>query len=1119
MKRLIILFISVQWISFVWAQQIQLQGTVSSVDGNGLVGVTVSVESTGNNTITDPDGNYRISVDAGDKLSFTYLGYKKETVIVRDQEILNVTLKEGRSVPLLNVTGVVTDARTGAALAGAQIGTKDKQTSAMTGETGEFEIDLPSLHEVLLISMPGYALRETPLQGRTQVAVALYPKFFTSGYELPLMDFSQSTALTPETEIQARLGSDVRAVTRSGAPGVGAALFIRGINSLNANAQPLILLDGVVWDNQWDNTSVHNGFFSNPLANIDMRDVESITVLKDGASIYGSKAANGVILINTKRGRDMATRITANLYWGLEGKPRTPEMMNATQYREFVTNQIGGWINTHIRGIPISEQNLLNMFPFLNDDAGEIDYWQYHNNTDWTDVVYSDALTQNYSLQVNGGDEIALYNLSVGYASAEGALARTGMNRFNVRFNSDVKLAETLFSVVDFSVTQSNRELRDQGLDPISSPEYIALIKAPFLSPYRMTTSGQPTATRENYDYLDPGTGNAVSNPLELIERAEGSSARLTFRMKINPRWQIRENLNLSSVYSYGINSVKESFFIPSQGIAPRLRPDGLLAENEVRDLTQYQTSIFSDTRLDWKLSWEDHHWDLLGGFRYLTDDYQSDLPRGYNTGNNNIKVLTDGIEYKIVTGEDDRWKSMSWYANIGYDYRNRYFLTLTASTDASSRFGSESGIHALGVNWALFPSLSAGWLLSSEPFMKNVPLINFLKLRAGYGLAGNDDINPVASNSYLSSIQYVGKAVGLHLANIQNKAIQWETTAKANVGLDMHLINERLGLSFDVFHSRTDHLLTLKAAEAFTGQGAYWSNDGSLTNRGFELALNVKVFNGRSLKWELGAGVGHYKNQITALPDNRSSLLEVSGGRILTEVGRPAGVFFGYKTRGVFMTDNEAQAAYPDGGLYFKEDNGDKTFYTAGDMHFVDVDGNGEINSGDWQVIGDPNPDCYGTITNRFQWKRLTLDVLFTYSYGNDVYNALRAKLEAGDSFYNQTTAMTNRWQSPLQSRTNIPQAVYGDPKGNSAFSDRWIEDGSYLRLKTITLAYDIPFNSPFLQGITLWASANNLWTLTKYLGSDPEFSMNNKTLYQGIDAALSPIGKGYYLGIKINL
>jgi TonB-linked SusC/RagA family outer membrane protein len=1033
--------------------------------------------------------------------------------------MIRVNLLEMRRTTF-QVSGTVIDAHTGAALAGAQIRTKDQRTAAMSDETGNFEINVLSLHEVLSISAPGYAVRETPLQGRTQLTVSLYPKFFTSGYEQGVTDFSKSTALSPETEVQARLGGQVRTISRSGVPAIGGAMFIQGINSLNANAQPLILIDGVIWDNQLENTSVHNGYFSNPLANIDIKDIESISVLKDGISMYGSKAANGVILIETKRGRDMATRITANLYWGSGLQPKMPKMMNAGQFREYVSNQVNGWLNKYAPNARPSEQSIVYSFPFLSDNVNQANYWQYHNDTDWTDVAYSDALMQNYALNVSGGDEIALYNLSMGYTMAEGSLSGTGLNRFNVRFNSDVKLAENLFTKVDVSATHAVSELRDQGIDPISAPGFAALVKAPFLSPYRMNTSGEPTGTLEDYDAIDYYTGKGISNPLALLEKAQGSSTRLTFRLKVNPEWQVKENLRISSIYSYGVNSVKESFFIPERGIAPRLRPDGLLANNEVRDLTQYQTSIFSDTRIDWKLGKRNHHWDLLGGFRYMTDAYQSDLPRGYNTGNDNVKVLTDAIGYKIVSGEDDNWRSMSWYANVAYDYLNRYYLTLTASADASSRFGSEAGFRAMNVNWALFPSVSAAWMLSSEEFMQQLSFINLLKIRAGYGLTGNDDINNIASHSYLSSIQYIDRVVGLHLANIQNKEIQWETTAKANLGIDMHLFNERIGLSFDVFNSRTDNLLTLKKLESFTGQsGAYWSNDGELTNNGFEVALNAKILTLRSLKWEMGASIGHYKNRITALPDNEPSYTEILNGRVQTAIGQPAGVFYGYKTQGVFMTEAEAQAAYADGGLYFLKANGDKAYYTAGDVHFVDADNNGEINKDDWQVIGDPNPDFYGTFSNRFQWKRFTLDVLFTYSYGNDIYNALRSKLEAGDSFYNQTAAMTNRWQSPLQARTDIPKAVYGDPQGNNAFSDRWIEDGSYLRLKTMTLAYDIPFNSPFLQGITIWTSANNLWTLTKYLGSDPEFSMSNRVLYQGIDAALSPIGKSFYLGVKINL
>jgi hypothetical protein len=309
---------------------------------------------------------------------------------------------------------------------------------------------------------------------------------------------------------------------------------------------------------------------------------------------------------------------------------------------------------------------------------------------------------------------------------------------------------------------------------------------------------------------------------------------------------------------------------------------------------------------------------------------------------------------------------------------------------------------------------------------------------------------------------------------------------------------------------------LTEKTLESITGLHSYWTNEGELKNTGYEFSFNVKPVNVNYFKWEIGASVGHYKNEITALPDGAYTT-DILGATMLTTVGQPLGVFYGYKTAGVFATTAEAEAA----NISLVNPNGSLTPYQAGDMHFVEVNNDGRIDfarNDDKQVIGDPNPDFYGTIFNRFNVKRLTLDVLFNYSYGNDVYNYLRYNLESGLGMYNQSTSMLNRWITEGQV-TTIPKAVLNDPMNNAVFSDRWIEDGSYLRLKTLTLSYELPLKSTFLQGATIWAAANNVLTLTKYLGQDPEFSMNNGVLYQGIDAGLTPQNRSYYVGIKIKL
>ena len=285
------------------------------------------------------------------------------------------------------------------------------------------------------------------------------------------------------------------------------------------------------------------------------------------------------------------------------------------------------------------------------------------------------------------------------------------------------------------------------------------------------------------------------------------------------------------------------------------------------------------------------------------------------------------------------------------------------------------------------------------------------------------------------------------------------------------------------------------------------------MTNKGYEVSANLKVLNFKNLKWELGASVGHYKNVITSLP-NGEYTTSVYKGEVLTRVGESAGVFYGYKTAGVFSTTVQAQIA----NLKIINTDGSYNSFGAGDMIFVDVNGDHIIDAKDKQVIGNPNPDFYGTFSSKISYKRFTLNGLFTYSLGNDIYNYQRSQLEAGSDFSNQTSAMLRRWTAEGQV-TNQPQANYGDLLGNSRFSDRWIEDGSYIRLKTVSLSYDLPIKSNFIEGISFWISANNLFTMTHYLGQDPEVSAGNSVYFQGVDNGLTPLTKSYYLGIKLNL
>ena len=391
------------------------------------------------------------------------------------------------------------------------------------------------------------------------------------------------------------------------------------------------------------------------------------------------------------------------------------------------------------------------------------------------------------------------------------------------------------------------------------------------------------------------------------------------------------------------------------------------------------------------------------------------------------------------------------------------------------------------------------------------------LKLNAGFESVGNDAIDNSATLTYLATEMMLGNGTSsIGLANIGNPSLRWETTNRFNVGLEGNFFNNRLNLKFNYFNSKTKNLVTIGTLAYVAGLSDYYTNDGALKNNGFDAAFNAKVINEKMFKLEVGASIGHYKNKLSRLPQGMSKFeTSMYDATILSEVGRAAGVFYGYKTNGVYKDSQEATAE----GKFIRDDANNPVYFGAGDVKFVDKDGNGEINPNDRFVIGDPNPDIYGNVNLKFHFgEHWSLATNFKYSVGNDIYNYQRSILEGGKSFINQTTAVNRRWMAEGQS-TDVPKTVYGDPMGNSRFSDRWIENGSYFKLKNVTLSYKLPIQNEYIQGITVWAAANNLFTLTKYLGTDPELSCGNSVLTQGIDAGYLSSGRSFHLGVKINL
>jgi len=1027
--------------------------------------------------------------------------------------------------------GLVRDAHTKKPVAAAQISIPNKNLSAVSDDKGNFTLKISSQSDVLHVSAYDYGQTEIAIRGKDSVVVNLYSNQFSNYFKSiegitgtsnnssivssakSADDLNKSGAIAVDEVLQSTLGGDVRAITRSGVVGEGAALFIRGINSINANAQPLFVVDGIIWNNLYDVQSINKGFFSNPLDNIDVNDIENITVIKDGTSVYGSKASNGVILIKTKRAKSMVTKISLNYFTGMTEKPGTLPMMNGDQYRVYASDMLNS------RGVT---GNDVSKYEFLGTDPTQLQsYNANHNSTDWGNQVYKTGQTSSYAINASGGDEKALYYFSLGMTNNKGAVKTTDLQRINFRCNADFKLSGSFTMGLNIGYTRVERTLLDDGVDFYSSPTWVSKIKSPFLSPYTLTSSGQLTPDYAQTDSF------GIANPGAIIDYSINKLKKYRFNMGILPTFKLTHDLTLSSQFDYSLDKTIERHYIPMFFTPKEFLPDfAAYSINEISSQVMRNTEYFDETRLTYDKKFNDNnHLKAMLGWRYINNYYESDYAEEHNSGSNNNTTITGKNSFLQVDGINNQTNSISNYLNVDYDFDNRFFITGAVAMDASSRFGTETtgGFSLFGRSWGVFPAANAAWLVSSEKFMKNIDAVNFFKIKAGYGLTGNDGIKDYQSFAFFSSTKFMDKANGLVITNLSNPKIQWELTAKANAGVDLGLFNNRLSLSFDYFSSNTTNLLVMKNMPYVSGLSVYWDNGGSMTNKGYEISANLKVINFKNLKWELGASVGHYDNLITSLPSNNNLIpglpdgsytTSVYNGEVLTSVGQSVGVFYGYKTNGVFATTAQAQSA----NLKILNSDGTYSAFGAGDMIFVDKNNDGIIDAKDKQVIGNPNPKFYGSFNSKIYYKRFTLNTLFTYSLGNDIYNYQRSQLEAGAGFSNQTSAMMRRWTGEGQV-TDIPQATYGDLIGNSRFSDRWIEDGSYIRLKTVSLSYDLPVKSNFIEGISIWISANNLLTMTHYLGQDPEVSAGNSVYFQGVDNGLIPLTKCYYLGIKLNL
>lgn len=1012
----------------------------------------------------------------------------------------------------IEIKGLIKNAKTGKGIPGINVAVKDF-SAAISDDQGNFSIKVPHLNALLMLSAEGYQSKVVPLNNKESgLEISLFEDNYSQFYQtatLPgkeqlqytnskasnVIDLKKDQWGNPVNQsignfLQGRVAG-LNSVGKSGVPGAGAYLTLRGFNSLYATNKPLIIVDGMVYDDEDYGSGILQYNSSSPLSMIDVKDIEDITVLKDGSSIYGVKGANGVILITTTRPTELSTKIDFTMYSGMNEDPKQLPVMRPWEFRPYLSQLMAS------RGD--SQQQIANM-PWMNDNPQSENYYPYHNVTNWQDKVFKSSINQNYFLKIRGGDDIAKYGISVGFLNNEGVVGDSNLKRYSTRLNAALRLTDKLSVNANLSFIFNEENLYNQGPAYKTNPLHLALTKSPFTAVNVIDAQGDVSPNLADVDMFN------IGNPLAIIENGIGINKNYRFSGNLNFDYAINDNFKANLIIGLTYNKERERFFIPDFGVADIMLPTAIAGNRSGSEVQRYY-SLFTDASLSYTKSIDfKHNFDFRIGSRTQSNESESDLGLGYNSATDDFTTVGSGSNLlRYVGGQLGDWKWFNNYLSFDYNYVNKYFITLNTAYDGSSRFGET-------VHFAPMGSVSAAWLISSENFLKSANAIDFLKLRASAGVSGNDDIGNYTAQQLYVSQNLLGMQ-GLVRGNIGNPDLKHETVTKFNLGLDVALFKERLNATFDVYSNKTTDMITYQSTNTTSGFDYMVTNSGSMRTKGFDLGLNGRLINTADVQFDLGVNLGAYENEVLNIPNERI-ITNFGGATYITHEGLDANLFYGYQANGVYSTTAQANAD----GLSRRLDNGTLVPFGGGDVIFEDLNGDKIIDENDRKIIGNPNPDLTGSINANLTLKRFTISGLFNFSVGNDIYNGVRRSLESMSTYDNQSIAINNRWVAEGQ-ETSIPKATWGDPMGNASFSSRWIEDGSYLRLKTLMVSYDVAVESNLVKYLKLYASGNNLFTITDYLGFDPEFSATSSIFGQGADIGLIPQFMTVQLGLRLGL
>lgn len=1011
------------------------------------------------------------------------------------------------------IKGKVVDSRTGEPIIGAtiQIG-KDKKNGAVTNIEGGFSIAARNLPVTLTVNYTGYRRQEIevyddeePVLVQLSESLSFIDQVVVVGYGVQKRQQLTASISSVGEELLKQKSSSVESVlqgsvaglnvtTSSGQPGAVSNIRIRGGNSITGGNEPLYVIDGFIVYN--DASSTKTGASGsdaalNPLAFLNPADIESIEVLKDvsATAIYGTRGANGVIIITTKKGSHGKNNISysANVGWSTASKEL--DFLNASQF--------------------------VDLYKELNPSA---DIAPAQTSYNWQDAALRTAFTQEHQLSIVGGDEVSRYSISGGYSNQQGIIIGTDLKRYTGRINYERNVFSNLLVGVNASGAYSNLE----GIHNVdhnsgsgqtgkwAANTWMSVITTPTSQPiYNPDGSYNYSPTPTSQDIFTRDGEQVVGNPISDLLNTKTSTANTRLVASAFAELEVLKNLKLKASVGADLSNTRESNYSPSY-VTTGLQYNGVASVGSLRtnvwqaEFTTNYNNIFANV----------HNVSVLAGFTTQRTDRS-----GFATTVR--QFANDASGYNNLAAGSDYYKSssnavistlQSWLARVNYSFDSRYNASVTLRADGSSRFAKNN-------KWGLFPSIGASWNIDKEKFISLGRNVDFLQLRFSAGVVGNQEIGDYqyAANVGPTSMSHMvddNEKVAYYILNKENPDLKWEKTASYNIGLSSGFFGGRLTATLDAYYKKTTDLLLQVPIEQVTGYSTALRNAGSVTNKGVELELSGILIDSKDLRWSLSGNIAHNVNKVTSL-GNASSIIPAFSGAtlgyispIIVKVGEPLGTFYGYKFKGIVQTDTDISKLKPQSISALE----------PGNPIFEDVNKDGVVNTEDQTTIGNSQPKFTYGFNTSLKWKNLDFFVSVAGSYGNKLFNALACRLTKGSSYYNALADVANRW-TPTNPSNTVQKA---SDNLTIVSDDRYVEDASYLRIKNIQVGYTLP-----VRGITrdtrirLFASLQNFFTFTSYSGYDPEASRNGQdeysSLYQGIDMATYPTAKTVQLGLQL--